>query len=256
MSDQVAKLATKIQKSSEKITVNPYMELNPNIKQLFVKCKKEEGRLPILISLVLNMCKDKTIVFFPTKAFAHHVFLLFKNMGIRGAELHADLSPTARNEAVESFKSGKVNILLASDLAARGIDIQDIEYVINYTIPNEIERYIHRVGRTGRAGKTGTAISIIVTPEERKIMKKMNKNTDGEKEFMNVPQELKDDAKEQIAKFEAKIEEEKAREEEERQKRAEQAAERRMKAMLDIEEEIPQKAPGEDGFARHKKNKK
>ena len=76
---------------------------------------------------------------------------------------------------------------------------------------------------------------------------------EGEKEFMNVPPELKSDALEQISKFEAKIEEEKAREEEERQKRVEAAAERRMKAMLDIEEEVPQKAPGEDTFARRRK---
>ncbi|EAY22346.1 DEAD/DEAH box helicase family protein [Trichomonas vaginalis G3] len=257
LNDQVAKLATKIQKkSSEKISINPYMELNPNITQMFIKTKKEERRLPYLVALCRNMCKDKTLVFFPTKALAHHVFLLFKNLGIASAELHADLSQTARNEAIEQFRESKVQYLLASDLAARGIDIPDIEYVINFTIPNELERYIHRTGRTGRAGKKGTAISMYVTPEEKRVMKKMQKNSPGEVQFMTIPDNLRDQALESVKQYEEQIEEEKRKEEEEKEKRAEIAAEKRMKAMLDIEEEVPQKMPGEDAFKRHKKNRK
>ena len=84
-------------------------------------------------------------------------------MGHRAAEIHSDRSQAQRREALAGFKSGKYRVLVATDIAARGIDVNNIELVVNFDLPDNSEDYVHRIGRTGRAGKTGRAISF-VTP--------------------------------------------------------------------------------------------
>jgi len=255
LSDQVSKLVHKVLREGyEKIAIDPFMEINPNLTQRFIKVKSEEKRLPVLLALCKNLCKEKTIVFFPTKHLAHQTCLLFNHIGIKSAELHADLGMTMRNESIEEFRSSKVKVLLASDLAARGLDIPDIQFVVNYTIPNEIERYIHRVGRTARAGKSGVSISLYHNPEEKHIMKKVTKNTKGIIEKMTIPSNLMEKASEQISQYIGTIVEEMKREEEERIKRAEENAERRMKMLLDVEEEVLAK-PSDDEKPKKKKSK-
>ncbi len=80
------------------------------------------------------------------------------------AAIHGDISQVQRSKAVETFKSGSVPLLVATDVAARGLDIPDVEFVINYSFPLTAEDYVHRIGRTGRAGKTGTALMFIIVP--------------------------------------------------------------------------------------------
>jgi ATP-dependent RNA helicase RhlE len=89
-----------------------------------------------------------------------------RSVGHYAAEIHSDRSLAQRREALEGFKSGKYRILVATDIAARGIDVKGIELVINYDLPDDAENYIHRIGRTGRAGYEGRAISL-ATPEQR-----------------------------------------------------------------------------------------
>ena len=246
MSDQVRNLTKEVQKAdAAKVAIDMYLELSPTLKQMFVKVKAEERRMPILVALVRNMCRKKTIVFFPTKLLAHQAALMFNFMDSKGlksaAELHADLPQAERQASVDRFKNDEVRVLLASDLAARGLDIPDIEYVINYTIPTEIERYIHRVGRTARAGRSGTAISLVLEPHEKQIQRKMTKHSKpGTVEKLQIPNELLEKAREQMKEYQVRVDEEIAKEEEEKVRRAQENEVRRMKAILDVEEEIPQ----------------
>ena len=81
--------------------------------------------------------------------------------GFNAAALHGDLDQSARTAALDSFRSGEVKLLIASDVAARGLDIPDVSHVFNFDVPHHADDYVHRIGRTGRAGKTGTAITIV-----------------------------------------------------------------------------------------------
>ena len=87
--------------------------------------------------------------------------------GIEADAIHGNKSQTARERALENFKSGRIRVLVATDIAARGIDVDDISHVINYDLPNEPESYVHRIGRTARAGKSGIALSFCDPSEER-----------------------------------------------------------------------------------------
>ena len=259
MSDQVRSLTkTVLGEDAVKVAIDMYLELSPKLKQMFVKVKSEDRRMPLLVALVKNKCRKKTIVFFPTKMLAHQAALMFNFMDSKGvksaAELHADLPQAERQESVERFKNGEVRVLLASDLAARGLDIPDIEYVINYTIPTEIERYIHRVGRTARAGKEGTAISLVLEPHEKQIQRKMTKHSaKGTVEKLQIPADLFEKAKSQVSEYQAKVDEEIAKEEEEKIKRAQENEVKRMKAILDVEDEIPQMTKEERMKSKTKK---
>ncbi|MFH1238937.1 MAG: C-terminal helicase domain-containing protein, partial [bacterium] len=95
-------------------------------------------------------------------------------MGHNSAEIHSDRSLGQRKDAMEGFKSGRYRVLIATDIAARGIDVVGIELVINYDLPDEAESYVHRIGRTGRAGHPGHAIAF-ATPEQRKDVRDIEK---------------------------------------------------------------------------------
>ena len=94
---------------------------------------------------------------------------MLKGNGYKVDSIHGDKSQTSRQDALNRFKTGEVNILIATDVAARGIDINDLDAVVNFDLPNVPETYVHRIGRTGRAGKLGTSIVIITKSEIRKI---------------------------------------------------------------------------------------
>ena len=115
---------------------------------------------------VLNGSRvERTIVFTRTKRGANQVTRKLENAGIRAAAIHGNKSQNARQRALEAFRQNQISVLVATDVAARGIDIDGISHVINYDMPVEAESYVHRIGRTGRAGATGVAISFC-TPDE------------------------------------------------------------------------------------------
>jgi len=140
-------------------------------QELFIV--KREAKLPLL-SKLLEQYQGSVLLFSRTKHNAHKITRAIKNMGHHAAEIHSDRSLNQRREALDGFKSGKYRVLVATDIAARGIDVTGIELVINFDIPDDAENYVHRIGRTGRAGCPGHAISL-ATPDQSRDVRDIEK---------------------------------------------------------------------------------
>ena len=154
------------------------LEVAPRLEQEFVRVRSgNEGinREGMLLALLTRTFSTQTIVFFDTKVKAHRMMILCGLCGIKCAELHGNLTQSQRLEALEKFRKGEVDVLLATDLAARGLDISRVEAVINFEMPNQVETYIHRIGRTARAGRGGRSCTLI-GEGRRHLMKKIMKD--------------------------------------------------------------------------------
>ena len=141
----------------------------------------DEKRGPLLRYLIKNQGLKQVLVFTSSVHKADSVVKKLKQNGVTALALHSQKSQGARTEALQHFKSGKINVLVATDLASRGIDIPSLPVVINYELPRSPKDFIHRIGRTGRAGATGVAISFIAeeeVPHFKVIQKKMGKQVE------------------------------------------------------------------------------
>jgi ATP-dependent RNA helicase RhlE len=127
-----------------------------------------------LLKKVLEQYRGSVLLFCRTKVGTKKTARAIRNMGYQASEIHSDRTLAQRREALDGFKSGKYRILAATDIAARGIDVAGIELVVNYDLPDDAENYVHRIGRTGRAGKTGHAISF-ATPDQRNDVKNIER---------------------------------------------------------------------------------
>ncbi|NQU95908.1 MAG: DEAD/DEAH box helicase [Candidatus Omnitrophica bacterium] len=132
------------------------------VQELFIV--KKDAKKQLLLKL-LEQYRGAVLIFSRTKMGARKINRLLRGAGHKAAEIHSDRSQSQRKEALEGFKSGRYRILVATDIAARGIDVVGIELVLNYDIPEDTENYVHRIGRTGRAGHEGRAVSF-ATPEQ------------------------------------------------------------------------------------------
>ena len=140
------------------------VEVAPRLEQEFVRVRSgNEGvnRQAMLLAMLKRTFKARVIVFFDTKAVAHRMMILCGLVGVKCCELHGNLTQSQRLLALEQFRSGDVDVLLATDLAARGLDISGIQTVINFEMPSTVETYIHRIGRTARAGRGGRSCTLI-----------------------------------------------------------------------------------------------
>jgi ATP-dependent RNA helicase RhlE len=138
----------------------------------------DERKGPMLRYLIIKEDMDQVLVFVSSTLRADAVANKLLNNGIKAAAMHSKKSQGARTDALNRFKAGNLRVLVATDLASRGIDIQSLPHVINYELPRSPKDYIHRIGRTGRAGVAGEAISLISTGELHHfhvIQKKMGK---------------------------------------------------------------------------------
>lgn len=156
------------------------VEVAPRLEQEFVRVRTgNEGvnREGMLLGLLTRTFTKRTIVFFDTKATAHRLMILCGLCGIQCAELHGNLTQVQRLTALEQFRRGEVDILLATDLAARGLDIDRVETVINFEMPNQVETYVHRIGRTARAGRGGRSCTLI-GEGRRHLMKEVIKDAE------------------------------------------------------------------------------
>ncbi|HOW87659.1 MAG TPA: DEAD/DEAH box helicase [Candidatus Omnitrophota bacterium] len=172
MPDAIMKIATSQMKLPVHIEIAKSGTVAEKITQEVFVVKKEAKR--DLLKKILAQYHGTVLVFSRTKIGAYKITRAIREMGHHAAEIHADRSLAQRREALEGFKSGKYRILVATDIAARGIDVKGIELVINYDLPDESENYVHRIGRTGRIGDKGHAISF-ATPEQGKEVKDIEK---------------------------------------------------------------------------------
>lgn len=140
-------------------------------QELFIV--KKEAKLRLLGKL-LAQYHGAVLLFSRTKHSAHRITRSIKEMGYRAAEMHSDRSLSQRREALEGFKSGRYKVLVATDIAARGIDVTGIELVINYDLPDDAQNYVHRIGRTARAGHKGHAVSF-ATPDQSRDVRDIEK---------------------------------------------------------------------------------
>ncbi len=142
--------------------------ITPKVKQKIYLVRSED-KLKALEKLLKENRDTSTIVFVKTKRDAAEIEKELQKRGINARAIHGDLSQRQRETVMRSFKEGRVKVLVATDVAARGIDIKDVGLVINYELPENPESYVHRIGRTGRAGKEGTAISLVAESEKRRM---------------------------------------------------------------------------------------
>ena len=141
----------------------------PEVEQLYVETVRN-GKLDALTRILDMEQPESALVFARTKRETDDLGESLSGRGYAAEVIHGDLSQAQRERAITAFKDGRIDVLVATDVAARGLDIPDVSHVINYDIPEDPEAYVHRIGRTARAGKTGKAITF-VTPRERALLK-------------------------------------------------------------------------------------
>ena len=176
-------LSSEILRDPEKIAVDAVSSTAETIQQyLYPTNKGTKGEL--LLHILKNPDLDQVLLFSRTKHGADRIVRNLRKKKIDAAAIHGDKSQNQRQRALQDFKDGKVRLLVATDIAARGIDIDKLRYVINYDIPNESETYVHRIGRCGRAGEKGISISIC-EPEENQYIKDIEKLIDQKIEIVD-----------------------------------------------------------------------
>lgn len=166
MPKAIEKLANELLTDPERVAIAP-AEVTVDRIQQSVMHMDRESKAEYLPQLIQDLAMFRVIVFTKTKHRAAKLAKQLSKLNIPSDAIHGDRTQGQRQRALESFKKGKIQALIATDVAARGIDVDDVSHVINYEIPNEAESYIHRIGRTGRAGTEGTAIALCSRDELR-----------------------------------------------------------------------------------------
>ena len=168
-SDEIRELANTLLKNPQSIQVTPRNTTVQRISQVIHPVGRGKKK-QVLLHIIQQHNWSQVLVFTRTKFGANNVAEFLTKNGVQAMALHGNKSQSARTQALAGFKSGEIRALVATDIAARGIDIDDLPHVVNYEIPNVSEDYVHRIGRTGRAGATGEAVSLVCMDEEGFMM--------------------------------------------------------------------------------------
>ena len=169
ISQEVMTVSWMYQRDEVEITVPADTDNRPDITQYSITCPPLE-KIDMVSRLIRTLRLERTIVFCNTKVMCQRLRDDLVRMGLDADCIHGDIPQQKREKTMRTFKDGKLPILIATDVASRGIDVDDVDCVINYDVPEENEYYIHRIGRTGRAKKKGIAVSILGTfPEQAKL---------------------------------------------------------------------------------------
>jgi ATP-dependent RNA helicase DeaD len=181
----IKKIAIKYLTDPEQVTIKLRTATASTIHQRFWMVKGTH-KLDALTRILEAEVFDAIIVFVRTKTATLEIAEKLEARGYSAEALNGDIAQKSRERTINRFKSGKIDILVATDVAARGLDVERVSHVINYDIPNEAESYVHRIGRTGRAGRKGDAI-LFVSPRERWMLKVIEKTTRQKIEMMRLP---------------------------------------------------------------------
>lgn len=168
ISREVMDIGWLYQRDPEEITVLPVQDSEPKIDQYSIQCIGRE-KIEIILRLMKQFEVSRAIVFCNTKYTTGMVAEQLHAQGLNTACLHGDMRQSERNKIMEQYKAGEIDILVATDVAARGIDVSDIQVVFNYDIPQENDAYLHRIGRTGRAKKEGISFVLHSKDEQKRL---------------------------------------------------------------------------------------
>ena len=171
---EVAHLAEEYTQDPTRIEIARTAEGQPQIEQLLFYANHQEHKQEILTSLLATFMEEETlnqgVIFTATKRSAEELSEVLKEHGFNTKALHGDMNQGARTRALGGLRKGHTQLLIATDVAARGLDVSTISHVFNYDLPNQAENYVHRIGRTGRAGRAGLAISLAHVRERGRVL--------------------------------------------------------------------------------------
>ena len=169
LSNEIRSIGKNLLINPKEITINPYSSTSSNIDSYFFNAYNKNKLDDLKILLNIDLFKS-AVIFCNKKNDINKVNTFLKKNNYKTVCLHGDMDQSSRTNSLEEFKNKSADILVASDVAARGIDIKDLSHVFNYDVPNNPEDYVHRIGRTGRAGKKGKAYTIFKEDDEKNIL--------------------------------------------------------------------------------------
>ena len=188
MPKEIAGLAATMLRDPVHVAVTPAATTVEKVEQAVIFCEAAQKR-SVLFDLLGDVAKGRTLVFTRTKHGADKVVKYLEENGMPAAAIHGNKSQPQRERALADFRSGNTRVLIATDIAARGIDVDGVSHVINYDLPNVPESYVHRIGRTARAGASGMAISLCAG-DERPFLKGIEKLTRTRVPAMGIPSRM------------------------------------------------------------------
>lgn len=168
--------ADRILQNPEKVDATPSRRERKKITQWYYHADNLEHKIKLLARFINEYDVERAIVFVRKREMARELSDILRKRGLRSTYLEGEMAQTQRNQAIDRLKNGVVNVLVATDVAARGIDIDDIDFVINFDLPYNADAYLHRIGRTARAGKKGSAISLVES-HDYKLLGKIKRYT-------------------------------------------------------------------------------
>jgi len=190
-----ATMAPKILTLAKKTLINP-VEVKLSVSKPAEKISQsayvcyETQKMPIIESIFKNKSPERVIIFSSSKQKVKDIYLMLRRMNLKVAAMHSDLEQKEREDVLRQFKNGSIKLLVATDIVARGIDIEDIEMVINFDVPHDVEDYVHRIGRTARANADGEAITFISDKEQYKF-KAIENFIEKDVKKIPVPEEIR-----------------------------------------------------------------
>ncbi|MFE6649473.1 DEAD/DEAH box helicase [Nocardioides sp. NPDC057772] len=185
MPAQIRRLSKKYLRDAEEISVKAKTQTNTNISQRYLMVSYPQ-KVDALTRILEVENFEGMIVFTRTKSETESLAEKLRARGFAATAINGDIAQAQREKTVNQLKDGSLDILVATDVAARGLDVERISHVVNYDLPTDVEAYVHRIGRTGRAGRTGDAISF-VTPRERWLLRAIEKHTKAQPVQMQLP---------------------------------------------------------------------